>query len=143
MKITTLIHILLITSLVMLLPLFENSYSTTLFPGTPKSLVINVHTPELKFSSDKLTVIELNVSFMNPLINEATIITPEFFQFSLSKTIKLNKPGSYLLEFFTEEIVEVTVEGVGIYTFTIAIILTLLIIDIILLARNYLLDLEL
>ena len=143
MKVTTIIHILVICSLVMLLPLVENSYSTTLFPDTPKSIVLNVHTPELKFSSDKLTVIELTVSYMDPIGNNQDKITPDFFQFTSSKTIKIDKPGSYLIEFFSEEIVEVTVEGDGIYTYTIAIIFALLIVDTILMARNYLLDLEL
>lgn len=143
MKITTAIHILLICSLVMILPLFENSYSTTLFPETQKSIVINVHTPELKFSSDKLIAIQLNVSYMNPINEKQTKITLEFFQFSGSKTIKIDKPGSYLLEFFSDEIVEVTIESQGIYTYTIVIILLLLIVDVVLVARNYLLDLEL
>ena len=143
MKITTGIHILLICSLVMILPLFENSYSTTLFPETQKSIVINVHTPELKFSSDKLTAIQLNVSYMNPIDAKQNKITLEFFQFSSSTTIKIDKPGSYLLEFFSDEIVEVTIESQGIYTYTIVIILTLLIVDAVLVARNYLLDLEL
>ena len=143
MKITTAIHILLICSLVMLLPLFENSYSTTLFPETHKSILINVHTPELKFSSDKLTFIELNVSYMNPIDEEKTKITLEFFQFSGSTIVETDKPGSYLIEFFSDEIVEVTIKSQGIYTYTIVIILTLLIVDTVLVARNYILDLEL
>lgn len=143
MKITTAIHILLICSLVMLLPLFENNYSTTLFPETQKSIVLNVHTPELKFSSDKLTFVELNVSYMNPIGEEKTRITLEFFQFSGSTIVETDKPGSYLIEFFSDEIVEITIKSQGIYTYSIVIILTLLIVDTVLVARNYILDLEL
>jgi hypothetical protein len=127
----------------MLLPPLENNYSTTLFPDTPKSMIINVHTPEIKLSSDKLTTIELNVSYMDPIDNTKKTITQEHFQFTSSKTIETDDPGTYLLEFYSEVIVEVTIEGEGIYTYTIVVILSLLILDAVLISRNYLLDLNL
>lgn len=143
MKITTLIHILLICSLVMLLPPLENDYSTTLFPDTEKSIVINIHTPQLKFTSDKLVPIGLNVSYMDPITNKITRITQPFNQFTSKSTIETSDPGSYLIEMFSGEIVNIKIETSGIYTTTIVIILVLLIIDVILLARNYLLVLDL
>lgn len=142
MKISTFMHILLICSLVMLIPAIEKTYSLTLFPETEKSFVIVVQTPQIIISSDKPIPIEVTVSYLSLLDEESKTITQEFFRFISSTQIDTDKPGSYLLEFYSEETSEVTIQTSGIYINSIVIILTLLVIDLSISARNYFLVLD-
>jgi hypothetical protein len=118
-------------------PSFENGHTITVFQDTPKSIIINVHTPVIKVSSDKSTSIELNVSYLDILDFNVDVLTQEIFYFTSSTDIDTGTPGFYLLEFLSPEITEITIKGKGIYIGSLIVMIFLLGLNAALITRDY------
>ena len=122
MDLITLFRILLISSLLMLTPVFETEKKITIIQDTTKSIIINVHTPKLRITSDNLAFIFFNITYMNPLSNTNST-TEELFQSSTE--VKTSTPGTYLIDILAPEITNIAIKGAGVYSLSIILILVL------------------
>ncbi|OLS28193.1 MAG: hypothetical protein HeimC2_08480 [Candidatus Heimdallarchaeota archaeon LC_2] len=132
MKITTLINILLIASLFILTPFTASSEIIDLFPDTPKSVVIEIHQPDMTIKSNIAGTVRLNVSYFDTTNNSTETIL-ENFELTVQsnkKTISFDEPGYYLIELESDGIGEIEISGEGVYTLNLVIIGFFLIIRI-------------
>lgn len=132
MKITTLINILLIASLFILTPFTASSEIIDLFPDTSKSVVIEIHQPDMTIKSNIAGTVRLNVSYFDTTNNSTETIL-ENFELTVQsnkKTIPTDEPGYYLIELESDGIGEIEISGEGVYTLNLVIIGFFLIIRI-------------
>ena len=137
MKITTLVNILLIASLFILTPLTASSENIDLFPDTPKSVIVEIHQPNMKIKSNIAGTVTVNIYYFDTSTNSTEIILDNFELTvqSNKKTISSDKPGYYLIELVADGIGEIEISGEGVYVLNLAIIGFFLVIRIALIVK--------
>ena len=138
MKFKTPLHILLLISLLLLTPLVQNEKNVTLIGDVKKSIIIRINSPEIKISSDNSETIQLNVTYLDESSQQTKLVTPSIFAFISSKNIPTDTPGQYLLEFLSPKLSEITIDGQGLYLSSIVIVFGMVILNTIILTKDFL-----
>ncbi|MHA2028268.1 MAG: hypothetical protein ACW99A_04100 [Candidatus Kariarchaeaceae archaeon] len=126
MKISNILLILFLASLVLLIPSARTEESYNLDPQEAKAIIVNVQTSKLIILSNSPEEIGFRYSYLNPEDGAEELIDSPFFQIEL--TIPIDKKGFYRLDFLSTRLATITIKTEGIPNTTIIIVsLTMLI----------------
>ncbi|OLS28380.1 MAG: hypothetical protein HeimC2_07260 [Candidatus Heimdallarchaeota archaeon LC_2] len=128
--------LLLIFSVSLLIPLYEQKQNVNLLPSQKKSIVYNLHNPILHITADKTTDILISISMISESGEERKEI---IYEGILDNKLEINKlnPGLYGITFTSTDIVRIEIVGKGLYLSSIIIIGILFLINIILIYLKY------
>jgi len=142
MNIKRLIKILFILSLILFIPVLESDFSITLFPEIPEKVSVTIHNPTVILISDKSSRILYNLSYYDPNTKEQVRISQDNSFFTKELELNFDKPGSYLFEFISEEVVEIHIQGKGVYTISWLIFFILFMLNAVLISKEYILEMK-
>ncbi|MHA2100900.1 MAG: hypothetical protein ACW99A_19680 [Candidatus Kariarchaeaceae archaeon] len=135
MKKETIILLLLIFSVGLLVPIAVQDQNVTVLTNRETDFLYNNHNPTIKFESD----IEASVSIQLFKIDPVRDAEKPIENVSFTKTTEIDNldPGFYRIRFLSDRIVNITIQGSGIYQISIILFVVLLLSNIVLYYRKY------
>lgn len=131
MKYQKIFIVFVLSSLLLLLPLFEPAHQLTTLPDATNSIIIDVHTPKIRIDTQIVSTVIVSIYWLNSATNTSRIIATNL---SLNGHLDIDtaRSGLYMIKFNTTELGTITIRGNGLYfpsiiVLTIAIIIGLII----------------
>ncbi|MHA2033089.1 MAG: hypothetical protein ACW99Q_27290 [Candidatus Kariarchaeaceae archaeon] len=135
MKKETIILLLLIFSVGLLVPIAVQDQNVTVLANRETDFLYNNHNPVIKFEND----IEASVSIQLFKIDPVSDVAKSIENVSFTKTIEIDDldPGFYRIRFISDRIVNISIQGSGVYPISIILFVVLLVSTIVLYYRKY------
>jgi len=129
MRISRILTILLLASLLLIMPVISTPARLTLFNFQKQNLAINIKSPNVLIESNIHSEITINVSYYNPVSNHLVSL----YNGSIYDKLQLTLPhrGYYVFTFFSVYIAEVTIAQRSLPLLTPVIISILLLLNVI------------
>ena len=127
------IILLIATSTAVFVPIFNIGREVKLLPWEKNTINININRPDLQISTDIQSAV--NITIYKYHSEDLELISD--FQINGDYTVDKLSPGYYVMEFISSELGTVALSPKGVYTVTVILFFTMLIINMYLLYDKY------